>query len=396
MTNAHSKTLEDQFTLPTLPGGARLPFSLVRGEGCFVYDEADNAYLDLYGGHAVSLLGHSHPRWVEALSRQAATFSFYSTICPHPARGEAAELLVQNSYDSMARAFFCNSGAEANEAALKLARRATGRSLVLATERSFHGRTMGALSVTHTPKLHGVFPENLTDKTRFVPFGALAAVQSVPAEDVAAIIIEPIQSVAGVYVAERQYYRDLRDYCTAKGIVLIFDEVQTGSGRTGEWYVGRHWDVEPDIVSTAKGVAGGFPAGAVLVNDSVAQTVQPADHASTFGGGPLASVCIAETYRVVRDEGLVEKVARLSKAVVAELQGMVGKGLVSDVRGLGYLLGVQCEVPARDVLGRLLAHGVLVGTSGEPNTFRLLPPLTLEEEHWSRFLESLEKVACSL
>lgn len=396
MTNAQSQTLEDQYTLPTLPGGARLPFSLVRGEGCYVYDEADRRYLDLYGGHAVCLLGHSHPRWVEALSRQAARFSFYSTICPHPSRGEAAELMVQHSYESMARAFFCNSGAEANEAALKLARRATGRSLVLATERGFHGRTLGALSVTYSPKLHRTFPENLTHHTRFVEFGSLPAIQAVDPKDVAAVIIEPIQSVAGVFTAEPQYFRDLREYCSAHGIVLIFDEVQTGSGRTGKWYVGRHWGVAPDVVSTAKGVAGGFPAGAVLVTDAIAATVQPADHASTFGGGPLASACIAETYRVLRDEGIVEKVARLSKAVISELQGLVGKGLVSEVRGLGYLLGVQCEVPARDVLARLLEEGVLVGTSGQPDTFRLLPPLTLEEDHWSRFLEALGKVARTL
>jgi len=385
--------LEDQYAVATLPGGARLPLTLVKGDGCYVFDDQGNRYLDLYGGHAVCLIGYGHPRWVQALSQQAQEFAFYSTITAHPARAEAARLLVENSYPSMRKVFFCNSGAEANETAIKLARKASGRSVVIAMEKGFHGRTVGALSVTGNPGFHAAFKDNLVDRTRFVPFGDLAAVRSIPPQDVAAVLLEPIQSVAGVYTAPVDYYRALREYCSAHDIALIFDEVQTGNGRTGKWFIGEHWGVEPDIVSTAKGLGGGFPVGAVIINESLAGTIRPADHASTFGGGPMASACVVATHRILSEEGLLDRVARLSTSVVERLRGLVGGGLVRDVRGLGYLLGVECELPTKEVLPALRGKGILVGGSGNPHTFRLLPPLTLEEPHWDEFFEALESIS---
>ena len=387
------RELEDTYTLPTLPGGARLPFDVMGGEGCYVTDGSGRKFLDLYGGHAVCSIGHSHPRWLEALSRQARELSFYSTVTYHPQRAEAARLVVENCYSNMKKVFFCNSGAEANETALKLARKSTGRSKIVSMQRAFHGRTLGALSVTGGAGYRAAFPDNISEKTVFLDLGDLKGLQGLPAEEIAGVILEPIQSVAGVFAAPADYYRGVRDFCDANDIRLIFDEVQTGVGRTGKWYVGEHWDVEPDIVSSAKGVAGGFPAGVVVVNGEIADGVAPADHASTFGGGPLASACIAATHQVLLDEGLVSRVAQLSNVAIDRLRGL--SGLVSEVRGMGYLLGIECSRPAKEVQMRLMERGILVGTSGQPDTIRLLPPLTLTVEEWETFFAAMEDLAAS-
>ncbi len=386
----NARELEDTFTLPTY-NHIRFPLSLVRGEGSYVVDDGGTRYLDLYGGHAVCLLGHCHPRWVEAMQRQIAEFVFYSNTVFCPRRGEAAERLVKHCYASMAGVYFCGSGAEANETALKIARKATGRKLVISMERGFHGRTIGALSVTGFQKMRDAFPENTDAFTRFVPFGDLDAVKAVEPGEVAAVILEPIQSVSGIQVAPPSYFRALRAYCEAQGIVLIFDEVQTGSGRTGKWFCGEHWSVEPDLVTTAKGVGGGFPVGTVIANKKMAQTVKPGDQATTFGGGPLAAAAIAATYRIIEEEGLVDQVARLSKGIVERLEAMKDRG-VREVRGLGYLLGIEMDRPAKEVQKLLMDEKILVGTSGEPNTFRLLPPLTVSEEEWETFFVALDRV----
>lgn len=381
--------LEDKYTLQTYP---KLKFSLVRGQGSLVFDEAGRAYLDLYGGHAVSCLGHSHPRWVEAISRQAATMDFYSNICYHPVRAEAAERMVEKSYPSMSGAYFCNSGAEANETALKIARKLTGRPAVVAFKDGFHGRTIGALSVTGLPKMRDAFPENLSGFTRFVDFGDMKAVEALNPGEIAAVILEPIQSLAGVRVAPPEFYRALRDYCSRQDIALIFDEVQTGNGRTGKWFVGGHWGVEPDIVTTAKGAGGGFPVGVVLANEWVAGDVKSGDQGSTFGGGPLAAAAVAITYRVLEEEGIVENVARTSAMVFDRLRDSAARGVIREARGLGYLIGVECHIPAKEVQSRLLGEGILVGTSNHAHTFRLLPPLNLSQAEWERFFSSMEKV----
>lgn len=381
--------LEDKYTLQTYP---KLKFALVRGEGSYVFDEAGNRLLDLYGGHAVSSLGHSHPRWVEAISRQAAAMDFYSNICYHPLRAEAAELLVRHSYSSMAGAYFCNSGAEANETALKIARKLTGRPMVIAMNEGFHGRTLGALSVTGLPKMRDAFPQNLAHLTRFVDLGDTRVLEAADPKEIAAIILEPIQSLAGVRVASPEYYRFLRSYSSEHQIALIFDEVQTGNGRTGKWFVGHHWGVEPDIVTTAKGMGGGFPVAAVIANAWVAADVKSGDQGSTFGGSPLAVAAVAATYRTLEEEGIVDQVARTSAKVISRLRQMVSQGRLRDVRGLGYLLGIECEAPAKEMQSRLLQEGVLVGTSNHSNTFRLLPPLTVSDGEWEEFFLALEKV----
>lgn len=382
------RELEDRYTLQTY---TKYPFALVRGQGSYVEDEAGNRYLDLYGGHAVCVLGHSHPRWVEALALQAREFGFYSNVCYHPLRAEASKLLVEKSYPSMSAVFFCNSGAEANENALKIARGATGRRIVVAMEAGFHGRTIGALSVTGIQKLRDTTPENIANWTRFVPLGDVQALESLEAQDIAAVILEPVQSMAGVKMAPESYYRALREYCDQHGVVLIFDEVQTGNGRTGKWFVGHHWGVEPDLVTTAKGVGGGFPVGAVIANRRLADTVKPGDQGTTFGGGPLAAAAVVATYGILDEEGLVDRVAELSPEVFRRLGDLRGRG-VREVRGLGYLIGVECEGEAKTIQRMLLEEKILVGSSSDARTFRLLPPLNLSAAEWDRFLDVFERV----
>lgn len=385
----NSRETEDRCILQTYP---KFPFALVRGKGSLVFDDTGKRYLDLYGGHAVSLLGHGHPRWVEAVFRQAEELDFYSNVCYHPARAEAAELIVRHSYPSMAGVYFCNSGAEANETALKMARKLTGRPCVVAMNQGFHGRTLGALSVTGVQKLRDAFPQNLAAWTRFVDLGDAKALDAMDPREIAAVILEPIQSLAGVRIAPPEYYRFLREYCTRHGVALIFDEVQTGSGRTGRWFVGHHWDVEPDIVTTAKGVAGGFPVGAVIANARVAADVRSGDQGTTFGGAPMAARAVAITYRILLEEGLVDGVARRSAAVFERLRDMARRGRIREARGLGYLIGIECNVPAKEVQSLLLDAGVIVGTSYEPNTLRLLPPLVVTDAEWDSFFEVFEKI----
>ncbi len=382
------REIEDTYTLPTYRH-LRLPVSLVRGKGSYVYDEEGNRYLDVYAGHAVCSIGHCHPRWVDEIQQQIGKLVFYSNAVYSAVRGEAAALLVENSYPGMRAAFFCGSGSEAGETALKIARKATGRSDVVSMAGGFHGRTIGALSVSGFPALRDKFPQNLDGWTRFFKMGDPALFELPDPERVAAVIVEPIQSVAGVYAADADYYRSLRDYCTRQGICLIFDEVQTGNGRTGKWFAGSHWGVEPDIVTTAKGVAGGFPAGAVIVNEALAGTVEPGDHATTFGGNPLAAAAIRATYSIIEEEGLIDQVVRCSAQVRSVLERVSG---VSEVRGLGYLLGVECRLDAKELQARLLQERVLVGTCAEPHTIRLLPPLTFGADEWEAFLETFQRV----
>lgn len=385
------REIEDRYVLKTY---AKHPFALVRGEGNYVFDDSGRRYLDLYGGHAVAVLGHSHPRWVEAISRQAASLGFYSSVSYLPQRGEAARRLVEKSYPSMAQVFFCNSGTEANETALKMARKHTGRSLVVAMDGGFHGRTIGSLSVTGNPKYRDAFRENLASLTRFVPFGDLGAVKALPAGEIAAVILEPIQSMAGVRIAPSEYYQGLREHCQSEGIVLIFDEVQTGAGRTGRWFFGSHFGVEPDLVTCAKGIGGGFPVGAVIANQKIAEKVVSGDQGSTFGGGPMACAAVCAAFDILEEEGLVERAARLGERVLERLRGMAsgGKGPVRAARGLGYMIGLDVSGSAKDVLAKLREKGILAGSSDPPSTIRLLPPLTVGEKEWEEFFRALEGI----
>jgi len=380
------KALEDRYLLATY---AKFPIALVRGEGAYVEDSEGRRYLDLYGGHAVALAGHSPGPIVDAIAAQARELLFYSNVAYFPKRAEAARKLIEVSYGAAHQVFFVNSGTEANEAALKAARRFTGRERVMAMRGGFHGRTVGALSATGVDKYRQACVPNMSAATDFVEFGDMESVEAVDSSKVAAIILEPIPSMAGVRVAPAEYYRALRRYATENGILLIFDEVQTGFGRTGKWFAGMHWDVEPDMLTLAKGIGGGFPVGALVVNRAIAEATASGDHGSTFGGGPVAAAAVSATIDLIRRDGLVENARAAGEEIRMRL---AAHPRVRDVRGLGLLIGIDFDLPAREICDRLLAQGILVGTSIPPETVRLLPPLTIGEAEVERFFEALEAI----
>ncbi len=376
---------EDAFQIPTYH---KFPLALVRGEGVYVWDADGKRYLDFYGGHCVTLLGHCPPRVVAAIREQAGTLLFYSNAAYSPVRARAAELLAGFAPEGLGHAFFCNSGTEANETALKLARKWTGKPHVVAMTDGFHGRTLGSLAATSNPKYRapyaGVLPE-----TTFVPFGDAGAVADVLAgrDDVAAVILEPIQSMAGITEAPPAYFRALRRLCDEHGAALIFDEVQTGVGRTGTFSISEHFGMTPDLITLAKSLGSGVPVGAVLASDAVAATVRHGDQGSTFGGGMLAMAAMTATLETIRDEALMAHAPRIFERIAGALRPHV-----KAVRGRGCLLGVELHGPAAPVPAKLRAAGVLAGSSAHPNVIRLMPPLNTPDEAVDAFLTTFTDV----
>ena len=371
-----------------LPTYTRWPLTLVRGEGSTVWDAAGKSYLDLYGGHAVAATGHCHPEVVRAIREQAGELIFYSNVVALPVRARAAEAIAGKAPAPLSRVFFVNSGTEANENAMRLARRFTGRSDILSFDGGFHGRTADAISAAGLAKYRELGKPNVPGH-RLVPFGDLAAVEAALDERGAAGLLEPIQSMAGVLTAPGSYFQGLRTLCDERGAKLIYDEVQTGFGRTGSFYfAGRH-GVVPDLVSLAKGIGSGFPMGAVLISDEIAGTVKPDEYGTTFGGGPLGCAAAEATVRVIEQEGLLANVRAGSQRLRQGLSGLPG---VREVRGEGFLLGVAFDRPGKPVREALLQSGFLVGGSDLPDTLRLLPPLVLTAEEIDRFLEALRRI----
>jgi predicted acetylornithine/succinylornithine family transaminase len=381
------RDVEDRYQLNTY---AKLPIAIDRGEGVWVYDSEGKRYLDLYGGHAVALTGHCHPRIVQAVQEQARRLIFYSNVVYSSVRAEASRALVEVAPEPMDRVFFCNSGAESNETALKMARRFTGRTKIVAMESGFHGRTTGALSATKLGAYRSQFSP-LLEGFSFIPFGDAAILDDALDEETAGVILEPIQSMAGVEMATDNYYRTLREKCTALDIVLIFDEVQTGLGRTGSWFFGDPLDVVPDIITMAKGIGGGVPVGAVLISADISKTIGPGEHGSTFGGGPLASAAVAANIRVIRDEELVDN-AREMGAYLAER--LAQNPSVKRVKGRGLLLGIELEKgnTAKQVRNALLDRGIITGTSAAEQVLRILAPITLSKEHVDIFVHAMEEL----
>ena len=355
----------------------RLPLDIATAQDVYVLDVEGRKYLDFYAGHAVASTGHCHPRVVRAIQDQAAKLIFYSNVAGLRLRDEAAALLVSKAPEGFTQVLFANSGAEANENALKMARRHTGRAGVVAMTGGFHGRTAGAVSVTGVEK-YRKSSVPLVPGVTFVPFGDLEAVTAAVGPDTAAVILEPIQSMAGVKTASADYFRGLRAACDKAGALLIYDEVQTGIGRTGTmFFAGRH-GVLPDLITLAKGIASGVPLSAVLVRDVIAERVAYGDYGATFGAGPLAMAAMKATLEVIDDEKLLDNVLRTSDIARRKLGSVPG---VREVRGLGFLLGLKIDGDAPKVQAQLLGRGAIVGTSDEPGVLRLLPPLTLKPEH---------------
>jgi acetylornithine/succinyldiaminopimelate/putrescine aminotransferase len=371
-----------------LPTYTRWPIAIARGQGSTVWDTSGKSYLDLYGGHAVAATGHCHPEVVRAIREQAGELLFYSNVVALPVRARAAEAIARQAPAPLSKVFFVNSGTEANENAMRLARRFTGRTDILSFHGGFHGRTADAISAAGLAKYRELGRPNVPGH-RLVPFGDLDAARAAVDETVAGILVEPIQSMAGVLTAPPSYFQGLRALCDERGAKLIYDEVQTGFGRTGTFFfAGRH-GVVADLVSLAKGIGSGFPMGAVLVSEEIADTVHPEEYGTTFGGGPLACAAAEATVRVLLEEGLLEHVRAGSLRLKEGLAPISG---VREVRGEGFLLGLVLDRPGKPVRQALLDRGFLVGGSDLPDTLRLLPPLVLTTAEIDRFLEALKRV----
>ncbi|WP_297084215.1 acetylornithine transaminase [uncultured Demequina sp.] len=364
--------------------------ALVRGEGSHVWDADGNRYLDLLGGIAVNALGHNHPAWVGALTQQAQTLAHVSNFFATPPQVALAERLLDLAHaPSGSRVFFSNSGAEANEAAFKMARK-TGRGAIIALEGGFHGRTMGALAMTHKPAIREQFAP-MPDGVVFVPADdadALRAAATAAGDDLAAIIAEPIQGEAGVVPLSHAYLALIRELTHRTGALFILDEVQTGVGRTGAWFAHQLHGIQPDVMTLAKGLGGGFPIGAVVAfGERAGALLGKGEHGTTFGGNPLAAATALATIQAIEDEGLIDNAKTVGAHIRERLSTVPG---VVEVRGEGLLLGIGLATPvAPDVVQAALAAGFIVNPPA-PDTVRLVPALTLTTAEADTFLTWLE------
>lgn len=357
-----------------------------RGNGCHVYDNHGTEYLDLYGGHAVISVGHCHPKIVKAINEQASKLMFYSNSVINPLQQKLAEKLGKVSgYDDY-QLFLVNSGAEANENALKLASFHTGKSRVIAYGKAFHGRTSAAVEVTDNPKI--VSPINDNGHVTFLPLNDIdATINELKKGDVCAVIIEGIQGVGGIRIPSDDFLRVLRQECDQYGAVLILDEIQSGYGRSGKFFAHQYSGIRPDIITVAKGIANGFPMGGVLISPKF--TPEYGQLGTTFGGNHLACATAIAVLDIFEEEGLVDNAALVGAYLLSELQGLPG---IKEVRGRGLMIGIELEFPAKELRRRLIFdEHVFTGAAGT-NIVRLLPPLSLTMEEAETFLTRFKRL----
>ena len=379
---ASSPRLREQAV--TIPVYGQLPFVPVSATGCDIVTDDDRRILDLYGGHAVAALGYNHPQLTTAIQNQAKELLFQSNACALEIRAQAAERLVSVAPAAIRRAFFVNSGAEANENALRMALVATGRKKILAVTHAFHGRTAAAAAVTwNADKWYG-FPQR-PFPVDFIPRDDCDAAEALINDDVAAVIFEPVQGVAGGYDLSVEFVETLQSATKRHGALLIADEVQSGMGRSGQFFAVQTYGVEPDILTSAKSLGGGVPCGATLCTEAIAERFGPGDLGTTFGGGPLAAAAIVAVIDSIIDDDLLQNVR--DRELQIRAQCVVGP--VKKIRGIGLLLGLMCDRPAAEVRDYLLDHDILTGTSSDPDALRILAPLVLEEHHVTRLAEAL-------
>jgi acetylornithine aminotransferase len=355
---------------------------LVSGKGAQVTDAKGDIYLDFLAGIATNVLGHAHPAVVKAVCKQIATLGHVSNFYAHPNVLELSKKLVAMTGDKSARVFFCNSGAEANEAALKLSRK-TGRTRIVATKESFHGRTMGALSLTGQPAKRDPFMPLIKGVTH-VTYGDMGAMLKKVNKKTAMVIVEPIMGEAGVIVPPLGYLQALRELCDETGALLVFDCVQTGMGRTGDWFGYEYSGVRPDVITLAKGLGGGLPLGAMIALGDAASLFAPGDHGSTFGGNPVATAAALAVIETIEKRGLLERVSKVGVDLMAELALIDG---VKEVRGAGLLIGIEFNKPiAKKVAKRCEKLGVLVNGNSE-TVIRIAPPLIVSDREITKFVK---------
>ena len=371
-----------------LPVYGQFPIRPIRGRGSWLIDENGEEWLDAYGGHAVAATGHCHPDVVRAVTEQAAELLFYSTAVPHPAREALADRLVELCPAPLARVFLCNSGAEANENALHLARRHTGRQTMVSVKGGWHGRTAATLACTDGPRYEEAARRSGIPLSRKVPFNDIAALEAAVDNTVAAVIVEPVQGFAGARDCAPEFLHAARRVSSEQGAALIFDEVQCGVGRCGAFSAAESFGVTPDVLTFAKGLAAGLPIGAVLATTEITSGITVGDLGSTFGGGPIPCAAALANLAVIERDRLIENAGAVGSYLSHHALGLG----VARVTGRGLLLGLHLGRPAADVQRELFDHRILTGTATDPEVLRLLPPLSFSRSEADILLAGLEDV----
>jgi len=406
MSTQETIDLFDKYVIANYP---RLPRVIVKGEGCYMYDADGNKILDMFPGWAVSAIGHCHPKVIAALRKQAGELLHIDNTFYSEPQGRLAKLLSERAFGG--KCFFCNSGAEANEAALKLARlhTASEKYKFITAEGSFHGRTFATLTATAQPKHHeGLLP--LLPGFVHVPFNDVTALEAAFSNEVAAVMVEPIQGEGGINIATKEYLQAIRQLCDEKEALVIFDEVTTGIGRTGKWFGYQHFDVEPDIMTMAKALGGGVAIGAMMAKEEVAASLVPGKHASTFGGNALVCAAAIAAIEAIEQDNLLENAAQLGEYTKEKLQQLKQKHFIIDhIRGVGLMVGVQLTGPGSEIVDKCLEKGLRINCTGseivdkclekglrinctQGTVLRFMPPMIATKEQIDQAVEILDSV----
>ncbi|MDH3973819.1 MAG: acetylornithine transaminase [Deltaproteobacteria bacterium] len=392
MTNKEIVNKTEAFVAGTY---GRYPVAMVKGKGAKLWDADGKEYLDFVSGLAVCNLGHCHEKVTQAIKEQAEKLVHVSNLYHIPEQSKLAELLVQNSFAD--KVFFCNSGAEANEAAIKLARRysydnlGAGRNEIITTTQSFHGRTMATITATGQEKFSKGF-EPLLPGFKHVPFNDLKALEAAIDDKICAVMVEPVQGEGGVNVPSQDYFKGVRELCNKKNVLLILDEVQVGMGRTGKLFAYENYGMEPDIMSLAKGIAGGMAMGAMLAKENMAKSFVPGTHASTFGGNPLASAAAIAALETTLEEGILENCTNMGEVLEGELLKLKDKyPYIKEVRGKGLIYGMELHREGAEIVNKALSEGLLINCAAG-TVLRFLPPLIIKEEEIKQMISILDNV----
>jgi acetylornithine/N-succinyldiaminopimelate aminotransferase len=388
MTTKETIELFDKYVIANY---GRLPRVIVKGQGCYMYDADGNKILDMFPGWAVSSIGHCHPKVVEAIRKQAGELLHIDNTFYSEPQGKLAKLLSERAFGG--KCFFCNSGAEANEAAMKLARLYTPKEKYkfITAEGSFHGRTFATLTATAQPKHHeGLLP--LLPGFTYVPFNDVTALESAFSDEIAAVLIEPIQGEGGINLATKEYMQAIRELCNQKGTLMIVDEVTTGIGRTGKWFGYQHFDVEPDIMTMAKSLGGGMAIGAMMAKEEVAASLVPGKHATTFGGNAIACAAAIAVIEAIEEDNLMENAAKLGQYTKDKLTELKQKHFIIDtVRGIGLMIGVQLTGPGKEIVDKCLENGLRINCT-QGTVLRFMLPMIVTKEQIDEAIEIFDAV----
>ncbi len=390
-SNMTTQEIIELFNKYVIANYGRLPRVIVKGEGCYLYDADGNKILDMFPGWAVSAIGHCHPRVVEAIRKQAGELLHIDNTFYSEPQGKLARLLSERAFGG--KCFFCNSGAEANEAALKLARLHTAQEKYkfITAEGSFHGRTFATMTATAQPKHHeGLLP--LLPGFVYVPFNDVAALESVFSDEVAAVMVEPIQGEGGINLATAEYLQAIRRLCDESGALVIFDEVTTGIGRTGKWFAYQHFDVEPDIITMAKALGGGVAIGAMMAKEEVAASLVPGKHATTFGGNALVCAAAIAVIEAIEEDNLLENANQLGRYTMDKLEQLKQKhSIIDSVRGVGLMIGVQLNGPGTEIVNKCLEKGLRINCT-QGTVLRFMLPMIVTQSQIDQAIEIFDSV----